>query len=479
MSFQKTFFSGIRWTGFSSLLSFTLGLVQVALLARFLEKSDFAWVAIAGVFVNIGIQLQQAGINAAIVQQPKLTRTQLSTAYWFNVSFGGALFVIASGLAFLLRWVYASPILLPIFLLYSLIFLIQAFVVQYKALLQKNFHFQILSVAEGIGVIAGFLFAITTAMLGWGAYALVGSYIVRYIAETIWILIAGKQHFTPTLEWDWKSIEPLIHFGNWHLAERLVTHFSSQIDILLIGKLLGSEALGTYDVFKRILVRPLNLLNDIFEKVTFPVLSKFQKDITIQKKLYFNLLTHLGAINFPLLVFLAIAAAPVVQFVFGSEWLEGVPIFQLLCGFCLFHFLLNPVDTLLLANNKIKRWLYANLVFALLQIILFLFIYTFGLQILILSNLIAYLIFTIATYFWIVLPQIQSNFWELLQRLALPGVLTFLAALALLPFQFFTLNAWLLLPMGLLFGLVYLLLTIFYNRDFMGLLKQFINTKNQ
>lgn len=478
MSIQKTFFAGIRWTGFSSLLSFVLGLLQVALLARYLEKSDFAWVAIAGVFVNIGIQMQQAGINAAIVQFPDLTKLQLSTAYWLNLCMGGLLFLTAVLLAFILRWVYESPVLLPIFIWYSLILLIQSFVVQYKALLQKNFHFQALSAAEGLGVIAGFIAAVAMAMAGSGPYALIGGYLTRYLTESIWILIVGRQHFIPSFTWNWQSVQPLIHFGGWHWTERLVTHFSSQIDILLIGKLLGSEALGTYEVFKRVLVRPLNLLNDVFEKVTFPVFSKFQKEVVLQKKLYLNLLTHLGAINFPILIFLTIAAEPVVQLVFGALWLEGVPIFQLLCGFCLLHFLLNPVDTLLLANGKIRLWLYANIAFVPLQILLLSLGSRNGLAAVTLANVAAYAIFTLAIYFWIVFPQIQSNFMELIKRLALPNFLTFLAALSLLPFLFFTWTVALLIPMSLVFASVYGLLTVFYNREFMALLRQFMNIKN-
>ena len=475
MSIQKTFFAGIRWTGFSSLLSFALGLLQVVLLTRYLE--NFAWIAIAGVFVNIGIQIQNAGINTAIVQSNHLTRLQLSTAYWINLGFGGALFVISIGLAFILRWVYESSVLLPIFILYSLVFLIQAFVVQYKALLQKNFHFQVLSAAEGLGVVFGFAFSVTTALLGWGAYALVGGYVMRYLAEGIWILIFGRQAFIPVLEWDLQSVHPLIQFGGWHLAERLVTHFSSQIDTLLIGKLLGSEALGTYDVFKRVLVRPLNLLNDVFEKVTFPVFSKFQSDITTQKKLYLNLLNHLGAINFPLLVFLAIAAEPIIHLLFGAQWLEGVPVFRLLCAFCLLHFLLNPVDTLLLANGKIKFWLYANISFVPLQIFILTLSSSGGLAEVTLANVLVYSIFTLITYYWIVLPQIQSHFLEWMKSLSRSLLLTVLAALSLLPFSFFTQDVWLLLPMGLVFAVAYLLLTFFYNHDLIALIQKFINIK--
>lgn len=473
MSIQKTIFAGIRWTGLSSVLGLVLGLLQVAVLARYLEKSDFAWVAIAGVFVNIGIQLQQSSINTAIVQQPHLSKVQLSTAYWLNIIIGLCIFLIASILAFFLRWVYASPILFSIFIIYSVIFLIQAFTVQYKALLQKNFHFQALSIGESLGIIISFVFAVIAAVKGLGAYALVGSYVMRYIIEAIFIILLGRRQFTPVFEWNWKSIQPLLHFGGWHMSERLITHFSSQIDILLIGKLLGSEALGAYDVFKRILVRPFNLLNDIFEKVTFPVFSKFQEDHTLQKKMYLDLLAYQGAVNFPLLAFLAFAATPVVQLLFGAQWLEGVPVFQLLCLFCFFHYLLNPVDTLLLSVGKIRLWLLANLLFIPLQFIFLILGSQFDLIKVTLANVIAYFLFTLSTYFLIVLPEIKSNIMELTIRLVRPLFLTLLALLFLLPFASFFSQKVTLIPMAILFSILYFMLTMYYNRAFFTLIRKF------
>lgn len=478
MSIRQTFFAGVRWTSFSAMLSFVLGMVQVALLARLLEKSDFAWVAIAGVFINIGIQLQQAGLNAAIIQQSSLSKVQLSTVYWLNIGFGFLLFILSTVFAYLMGWLYASLILIPIFILYGIVFLIQAFSVQYKALLQKNFHFQTLSIGESIGVIGSFVVSIYLALHGWGAYALVGGYIIKYLAEGIYLIIKGIKHFKPTLEWNWESVQPLLQYGGWHLTERLITHFSSQLDILLIGKLLGSEALGTYDVFKRVLVRPINLLNDVFEKITFPVFSKFQNDHNIQKKLYLNLLAHLGAINFPLLAFVAFAAKPIVLLFFGNEWVLQVPVFQLLCAFCALHFLLNPADTLLLAAGKIRLWLLANLAFVPVQILFLIIGGQFDLTIITWMNVMAYALFTIATYIFIILPQIQSKIFEWIQCLARPSLLTFIAILLLVPFQFFSIKIILLIPMGILFTITYFILTLFYNRDFIQLIKQLLRFKS-
>ncbi|MDX1942363.1 MAG: MOP flippase family protein [Saprospiraceae bacterium] len=477
MSIQKILFEGFRWTSISSLLNFGLGLLQVVLLVHYLEKSDFAWVAIAGVFVNIGIQLQQAGINTAIVQHSTLTQIQLSTAYWLNACIGVILYIIAIILAFLLSSIYENPILLPIFMLYSLIFFIQGFTVQYKALLQKKFYFQTLSIGESIGGIGGFMFAIISVMKGLGAYALVGSYVIRYLVEAIWVVSIGIKLFRPAIEWNWRSVQSLLDFGGWHIGERLVTHFSSQIDILLIGKLLGSEALGTYDIFKRVLVRPLNLLNEIFEKVIFPVLSSLKGEFVLQKQLYLNLLAHLGAINFPALFFLVIAAEPIVQLIFGVHWVENVAIFRSLCLFCLFHFLLNPVDSLLLAVGKIRLWLLANLIFLPFQILFLAIGSQFSLITTTLANVIAYSIFMIATYYLIVLPQIRGNPTELIQSIFRPFLITFITTLFLIPFLYFSFPPIMLIPVGIMFTAIYLLLTYYYNHKFILMIQQFLKIK--
>lgn len=477
MSLQKIFITGIRWTGFSALLSLILGLLQVVLLAQFLEKSDFAWVAIAGVFVNIGIPLQQSILNTAIVQATELTQKQLSTAFWLNIGIGIGLFLISIIVAFVLLWLYSSETLQLLFILYSFIFIIQAFAGQYKAILQKNFSFQILSLGESVSVIGSFIVSLLSAINGWGAYALVSGYITRNVIEAIWVIILGRYYFIPTLEWSWKAVQPLARFGIWHFSERLITLLGAQLDILIIGRFLGSDALGTYDVFKRILVRPLHILNEILEKVTYPVFSEFQSDQNFHKKLYLSLLACLGSINFPLLAFFALAAKPIIQFLFGTSWLDDVLIFQLLCLFCIFQFLLNPIDTLLLASGKIRLWLLANLIFIPIQIIFITISSQFNLTIVTITNVIIHLFFTMAAYFFLVLPRIHSNISAIVESLKRPFFITSLASFFLLPLVLFTSDVFFFILFGVLFYLIYLLLTFLYNRDFINLLQSFLKIK--
>lgn len=471
MSIRTILLQGVRWTGLAAACNLALGLLQVAILARLLTPEDFAWVAIAAVFINLGLHLQNTGVNTAIIQQPNITFSAFSTLYWLNILTGFLLFVIFIIISLLISWFYFSRTLFWVTFTYSFIYLINAISVQYKALLQKNLQFGRYALAEIIGSVGAFLFAIWAAINGWGAFALVGGYLMRSILEGICIAAYGFQQAKPQLIWDWEAAKPFVIFGSNHLSERIFTNLASQIDVLLIGKLLGSEALGIYDVIKRILIRPLYLLNDIFEKITFPIFSRYQNDIPVQRSIFHALIAHLAAINFPILLFIISIAKPFLLFFLGTKWLNTDIVLQWMCLFCIAHFLLNPIDTLLASKNKITTWLFANILFLPAVIITLLIGSYFGLISAIIGYVIIHFLFIIIIYFWIVIPTIQSSAKELLKQITTPFLLSIFDAILirlLLPYFIF----W---QLGLIFGFIYILLTWLFNRkiifSLLGLLK--------
>ncbi len=353
MSENERLIVGLRWMTLSNLLSFLLSLAQTALLARLLSKSDFAWVAIAAVFVNIGLHLQNAGINAAIIQQSHLTHRQLSTLYWFNWLIGCALWIIGVGVAWLAGSAYQSSDLQQIFMWYNLTFVINAVGVQYKTLLQKEFRFRALALIEGLASTLGFTTAVLAAWLGWGALALVGSYLVKCGVESLLSVGVGIWSWRPAWHFYWREIRTHRQFGAAVTAERLVTLFVTQLDVLLISRWLGADATGVYDVFKRVLARPSVLLNISIEKVAFPIFADLKQKQQLTPA-YVRLLRLSSAVHLPTYGLAAITANWLVHWYFGGDWTAQVVVFQLLCLWALAHAWLNPIESLLLAVGKIQ-----------------------------------------------------------------------------------------------------------------------------
>lgn len=68
------------------------------------------------------------------------------------------------------------------------------------------------------------------------------------------------------------------------MGEKTLNYLNVQIDTVLIGKLLGVEALGIYFVAKQIIMRVLQLFNPIIARVAFPTMAKIQNDINSLKR---------------------------------------------------------------------------------------------------------------------------------------------------------------------------------------------------
>lgn len=356
MAEQGHWFRGFRWSAPATAFTAVLQLALVGLLARLLSPADFALVALAGVAVNILLQLQVAGINAAIIQRKENTPLALHSLFWFNVVLGVAL-CLAAGLAGEgLAAYYHRPELAPITRLYALALLVQGISVQFKSLLQKHLHFEVLSWGEMLGGIAGFIAALAVACYQSGPWALVAGYLARYLAEGCWVVWRGWSIFRPAWRFDWTSLRPYLDFGSRHWAERLATLALAQLDVLLVGHFLGLEVLGRYDVVKRLLLRPAGLLATAIEKVAFPVFSSSQRQPGELRASYYGMLRLSLSLLFPVYALLFALAPFVLRLYAGPGWEEAAPLFRVMCLWGVCQVFLHPVDNLLLATGRIHWW---------------------------------------------------------------------------------------------------------------------------
>ena len=58
----------------------------------------------------------------------------------------------------------------------------------------------------------------------------------------------------------------------------MLNYFNSRIDQLVVGTLLGSQALGYYSMAFNLVLQPISRINPVLTQVAFPVLSKVLSD---------------------------------------------------------------------------------------------------------------------------------------------------------------------------------------------------------
>ena len=357
---QKAIIS-IRWTTFSSLFSSLFSFVQILILVRLLDKSDFGLMALVNVVIGIIAMLSNFGISNAIIHKQEIKHVQLSTLYWLNVFVGILLFILLLLLSPLVVGFYETPILQSLLLYMGFTLIISAFGAQFQTLLEKELEFETLAKIQVVAVLISFLVTVLLAYTGSGVMALVFGAIVGVVFHTLGYIFFGLKKHRPSLIFRPKTIHFFLKFGLFQMGERIVNYFNTQFDTILIGKILGMEALGLYDVVKKILMRPAYTINPIVIQVGFPLMSKLQNSPERLKKVYLDMLLHLNALNFPIYIALFLLAQPIVVVFLGVGWEKAIPIFEILAFYYLVRATGNPIGSLCLAKGRADLGFYWNL----------------------------------------------------------------------------------------------------------------------
>lgn len=458
MGFKQSILSALKWTALTALLSALLNVLKILLLIRLLEEKDFGLAALSSVWINLGLMLQEAGLSAALVQKQEQTEEQLASIFWLNALAGVFLFLLIFPLAGAMAWFYAEPALLGLSFAFGLSFLFNGPGAHYKALLQRNMMFKWLGLGDFWGKLSALGLSVVLAWQGWGAYALLLGLTAHYVVGNVFCMWKGRALFRLQRRFYWQNLKGHLDFAGKHLAERLGTHLVYQLDVLIIGKWLGTEALGVYDVFKRLLLRFSNIITQAIEKVAFPVLSRFQNRVKVVRQVYFDMLGALCLFQFPLFFLLLVWAVPVLKYVFGESYLPHIDVFRWVCLLVTTLFISNPADTLLLSLNRIEKWLYVNLIFA-LPLALGIGVGGFyGLKGAVLAQVLLQGGFALLTLLLLIKPLLQARFHDFWKGLLKPLLL---ALGAVFPTTFIPATDWTLAELliaCLLFAAWYLLL---------------------
>lgn len=471
MSLRKKTVGGVKWTSVSAIFSAVVQLLQIAVLTRFLDKGDFGLMAMAVFVIGISGVFIDMGVSNAIIYKQRVNKYQLSTLFWLNVLLGVLIYLIVFIFSPLIASFYDSPELKGVINWTSVSFLILPWGQQFGALLKKDFRFKSLAIRDIAAKGISFIVAVVLAYLGFGVYALVYANLASAFISALLLVYIGMKDYRPKLVFSLRSIKDkgFFSFGLFQMGEKLIQYFNKNFDTLIIGKILGMEALGLYEIAKNLAFRPYLIINPIITKVAFPAFAKVQHDLSRLKRAYLKVINVLSNINAPLHIAMIMLADPLIQVVFGEEWKDAVPIFQWLTIGALCSSIGNPVGALQLATGRADWGFYWNLGrFFIVPLTIWI-----GAQFSIVGVAVALAIFRISTtsYFsWrlFIKKLTSATYFEYLNSFVKHVVLAIAAGLPVLIYFWmdFSVSIYInLLISGMLYGLSILILSYKFNKE--------------
>ena len=163
------------------------------------------------------------------------------------------------------------------------------------------------------------------------------------------------------------------------MGSSILIFLITQGDDIFVGKLLGTTALGLYQLAYRISNMPATEITHVISQVTFPAYSKLQDNLPKLREAYLRTLQFTAFLSIPIAGLIFILAPDFTRIFLGEKWMPMVPAMQVLAIFGLMRALSGAGGQIVNAVGKPKFTTYFSAIqLAILASIIYPFTLEYG-----------------------------------------------------------------------------------------------------
>jgi polysaccharide transporter, PST family len=299
------------------------------ILARALEPGYFGVFKILVVIGTVAVMLNEAGLPDALIQRERIDAVHESTAWCINLMASLAtcilLYISARSVANLM----GMPELLFATRLICIPILLEGLTSTAGARLRRELRFGLLVLADVLSEAAFLGVALVLLYHGSTQWCLPGALAVRYGVHAIATQVSSG--YLPTALPRRQAAKELAPFSAGVLGGRLITLASSNADYLLVGRLLGSSALGLYSIAWDMLRLVPDRVYRVVGRVAFPAFCQLREPEAVASA-YADIVDSIGRLVLPASACLAVVAPQLFVAVYGARWAMAAEPLRLLAA---------------------------------------------------------------------------------------------------------------------------------------------------
>lgn len=328
-----SFLRGAGWLGLAQIAGRVCRLLTTLIVARVLAPEHFGLAAIALATNEIAHLIARFGTSSCIIQcKQDLLERYCNNAYYLNWAIGLGLFSIQALSAFpIAAWYDRPDLVLPICVL-ACTYLLMPLGELHCALNQRNGDMDALARGDIFQAAGDTVLTIILALSGFGVWALI---LPKVLVVPLWIIPQRRKvKFTPKWPKDWSSAGTILSFSRRVLGVELLTVFRLNIDVILVGSVLGVQVLGVYFFALNAGLGITRSLLGALTRSLFPNLCQGQGCVDELNRRFVRGLKIILAIIIPWVIFQCITAQWYVPIIFGQKWVDfgAIPLLIIFCA---------------------------------------------------------------------------------------------------------------------------------------------------
>lgn len=359
MSFRPGAAAGIRWNSLSQYGQQGLLLATTAVLSRLLKPSDFGILSMALVVTRFPLMFNDLGTASGVIQHEAPSDALLSSVFWMNVLFGllVAVFIFV-GAPFAADF-YGEPILAPVLRVLSSLLVFSGPRNVLQALLEREYNFASVARAELAGAALGSAIALSLGFNRQGIWSLVALNVVGPAVASV--LIWTSSRWRPACVMRWSDLRVLARYGGNLTAFNITNFLSRNADNVIIGRVLGAEALGYYTLAYTLMLYPLKSVSGVIGRGVLPTFARLQHDLALFRDEFEKVAGLAAAFTFPMMFALCAASKPLIVAAFGEKWRPAIPLIMILAPVGMAQSILTFNGVIYQSTGRTDRQFYLEL----------------------------------------------------------------------------------------------------------------------
>jgi PST family polysaccharide transporter len=312
------------------LLGMVLSLISVIVVTRMLGPREYGLFAIVSGIAGYASEVGKLGLDVYLIRhQGDLEQRQIGVTQTLYLIVGLvislAIVIIAP---FLAEW-YNESYLLHIFQAYSVIIPITMFAAVPTALLDRRLEFRQVVTAEFAGQLAYVTVAVPLIWQFSSIWGLVAGALVQ--SMLVLLLMSHWSKMRPRPCWNWQEAKAQLRYGCGYSASVWVWQGRNLVNPLLVGKLLGTEAVAYVALAMR-LTAMLGFAHGAVWRIYMALLARVAHDRERMKEaLETGLTCQVMIIGVVFIIFTGVSRELVIG-VMGERWLPVLRIFPFIAA---------------------------------------------------------------------------------------------------------------------------------------------------
>ncbi len=336
-----------------SYLAIALQVAGTVIIARLLTPAEVGVFAIAAAFSALASTFRDFGMGEYLIQARDLNHMKIRAAFGMNIIVSWSMAVAMFFGAPVAATFYREPGVQEVMRVLALSFLIVPFgaVVQYW--FRRELNYRPIIITNAISSVTAFVIAVSLAWLGHGYMSMAWSAFAGIVATVL-----GAIYFRPAGFPQWPGLKGMLevfNFGKYTTGMYLLMQLGRGAPELIIGRASGATDVGLFsrgnglvELIRRLLLKPVWY-------VCLPHFARAQRERGGLAPAYAETVGLLTAAGWPFLGFLALISYAAIRVMYGPQWLDAVPLAQVLCLSCAVELLFFLSREALLACGAVRR----------------------------------------------------------------------------------------------------------------------------